>query len=149
MLTNTIYTVISIYSVIIVLTYKYIHVCILLRFFSQQVSTIVDSSNTVLADAISIHSQECALVLVHWGCSLRVPKAQPSYFQLAAEAGLDKLLRLLMYIKPSYANEWRRMNQQSGPLALYSKVNLFLCRQLCVLIHIYRLLFRHNVQIIC
>ena len=79
--------------------------------------------DTPLGDAISLHNQECALALVHWGCSLRPRKERSSYFELAAEAGLGKLLQLLVYVKPFYANEWKYKYQKGVPLALQTKVS--------------------------
>ncbi|XP_067941805.1 putative ankyrin repeat protein RF_0381 [Watersipora subatra] len=87
----------------------------------NKVSPMKVGEDTPLGDAISLHNQECALALVHWGCSLRPRKERSSYFELAAEAGLGKLLQLLVYVKPFYANEWKCKYQKGAPLALQTK----------------------------
>lgn len=71
--------------------------------------------------AISLHNEQCSMALVHWGCKLTPLKGKSSYFWLAASAGLTKLMKLLLYIKPTYINElW--IQQQEWPIALQKKV---------------------------
>ena len=73
-----------------------------------------------LQQAIRVHSEECAMTLVHMGCSLTMPGNETSYFYHACEEGLLQLARLLCDIKPDYLNEdWIRT--KTIPLALYKE----------------------------
>ena len=97
--------------------------CKLLIEFGFKIDKKYKWGETLLDHAISIHSEKCALTLVHWGCSLVKSKNQPSYFNMAACEGLSSLVKLLVYIKPTFLNEdW--LQKRRFPLALYKKPEL-------------------------
>ncbi|XP_013417730.1 ankyrin repeat domain-containing protein 1-like [Lingula anatina] len=79
---------------------------------------------TPLQHAIKIHSENCAITLVHMGCKLKRPKEENSYFYLAASEGLFQLMKLLLEINPYYIYE-KWILERNLPLSLYQKPELF------------------------
>ncbi|KAK7505757.1 hypothetical protein BaRGS_00003028 [Batillaria attramentaria] len=81
-----------------------------------------------IQQAIALHSQECAMTLAHWGCSLsetppsnRGKKRRPfSAFYLAVNERLMSLARLLIDLRPGFLREeW--LWQKDWPMALYRR----------------------------
>ncbi|XP_074646427.1 uncharacterized protein LOC141902548 [Tubulanus polymorphus] len=82
-------------------------------------------AETPLEHAIAVHSEECAMTLVHWGCPLFVKSdhQKPSYFQAAMAEGLFTLGRLLSELNPLFLNEsW--LKNRVITLSLYHKPHL-------------------------
>ena len=94
--------------------------CRLLIEYGYKMNAPLEWHETPLEMAICCHSEQCALTLVHWGCSIRSLPSKPSYFLHAACEGLIPLMKLLLDRKPSFLNEdWIRNRKM--PLTFYKK----------------------------
>jgi hypothetical protein len=80
---------------------------------------------TPLEMAMRVHSEECAMVLLRWGCSLVLKdKTKPSYFHMACSEGLECVIRFLIDLNPHFMHEgWLKSGQI--PLALYKREELY------------------------
>ncbi|XP_064598735.1 putative ankyrin repeat protein RF_0381 [Liolophura sinensis] len=75
---------------------------------------------TPLEHAMRIHSEKCAISMVHLGCGLKRTVGQSSYFFHAMSEGMIRLAKLMLEVRPMFSqDEWIRTEQ--WPLALYHK----------------------------
>lgn len=87
--------------------------------FGYRIDKRFDWGETPLEMASRRHAEDCALIMVVWGASLKLKdRKKPSYFTLACEEGMLRLLRLLIDLNPLFLNE-RWVQQRRIPLALY------------------------------
>lgn len=78
---------------------------------------------TPLQQAISVHAEDCAMTLIHYGCSLKKDKG-PSYFWLAVNAKLLKIVKFLVALKPTYLNEvW--VQREDWPVSIYHRPDIY------------------------
>lgn len=80
---------------------------------------------TPLQHAISIHSEECAVTLIHYGCSL-VPEGKwkgPSYFFMAVNEKQMKVVRFMVAIKPTLLNE-KWLQKKKWPVSIYRRPDI-------------------------
>ena len=86
--------------------------------FGYRIDKRFDWGETPLEMAIRLHHEDCALIMVVWGASLKQKdRKKPSFFNLACSENMQRLLRLLLELKPEYLNEqW--VQQRHIPLAL-------------------------------
>lgn len=75
---------------------------------------------TPLEHAMRVHSEKCAISLVHWGCGLKNRAGEPSFFFQAMSEGMVRLAKLMLEVRSMFSQEdWIRT--EKWPLALYHK----------------------------
>lgn len=78
---------------------------------------------TPLQQAINVHAEDCAMTLIHYGCSLKLDKG-PSYFWLAVNAKLIKVVKFLIALKSNFLNEpW--VQKEDWPVSIYHRPDIF------------------------
>ncbi|XP_062569296.1 putative ankyrin repeat protein RF_0381 [Saccostrea cucullata] len=80
---------------------------------------------TPLQHAINIHSEECAVTLIHYGCSL-VPDAKwrgPSNFFMAVNENQMKVVKFMVALKPTFLNE-KWLQRKRWPVSIYRKPDI-------------------------
>ena len=87
--------------------------------FGYRIDKRFDWGETPLEMASRMHAEDCALTMVVWGASLKQKnRKNPSFFTMACEEGLLRLLRLLVDVNPLFLNE-KWVQRRKIPLALY------------------------------
>lgn len=77
---------------------------------------------TPLEQAIKLHAQDCALTLLHFGCSLVKEKGK-SYFHLAVEEKLLKVVKFMINLQPTFLNE-DFIQSHNWPVSLYYRPDI-------------------------
>ncbi|CAG2203405.1 unnamed protein product [Mytilus edulis] len=78
---------------------------------------------TPLQQAIFMHADNCAMTLLHYGCSIKKEKG-PSYFWLAVNEKLIKLVKFMIALKPVFLNEpW--ITKEDWPVSIYHRPDIF------------------------
>ena len=80
---------------------------------------------TPLEMALRVHAEECALVMLNWGCSWKQKSSKKnSYFYMACHEGLCTITRYLIEVNPHFLQEtWLKEGQQ--PVAMYKKQQFY------------------------
>jgi len=77
---------------------------------------------TPLSQAINLHSEEAAMTLIQLGCELG-KKRGPSYFYMAVDEKLMRLVKLLAAVQPQFLQEpWVR--DHDWPVSIYHRPDL-------------------------
>ncbi|KAK6184637.1 hypothetical protein SNE40_007072 [Patella caerulea] len=74
---------------------------------------------TPLEQAIKVHHEDCAMVLVKYGCCVVRKKHKESYFKMAVNEKLERLMELLVHVYPWFLKEkwiWKRQ----WPVSIYN-----------------------------
>ena len=75
---------------------------------------------TPLEQAIKLHSEDCALTLLQWGCSRKRKRRLPSVFQMAVEEKQWSIVKFLTHLYPRYLQEkWIR--SKTWPVSIYNR----------------------------
>ena len=77
---------------------------------------------TPLSQAINLHSEECAMTLVHQGCTLKKKKGH-SYFYMAVDEKLIRLVKFMAAVNPNFLQEkWVKNNE--WPVSIYHRPDM-------------------------
>ena len=77
---------------------------------------------TPLSQAINLHSEECAMTLVHQGCNLKKKKGH-SYFYMAVDEKLIRLVKFMAAVNPQFLQEeW--VKERQWPVSIYHKPDM-------------------------
>ncbi|XP_056022784.1 ankyrin-2-like isoform X2 [Ostrea edulis] len=80
---------------------------------------------TPLQHAIKIHSGECAVTLMHYGCSL-VPEGKlkgHSYFAMAVNEKQMKVVKFMVALRPTFLNE-KWLQRKKWPVSIYRRPDI-------------------------
>jgi len=77
---------------------------------------------TPLNQAIGLHSEECAITLIHQGCDL-TKKRGHSYFYMAVDEKLKRLVKFMAAVNPQFLQEaW--IKTKTWPVSIYREPDL-------------------------
>ncbi|CAH1780541.1 unnamed protein product [Owenia fusiformis] len=98
--------------------------CRILIEFGYKMNKAYKWKETPLEHAIKLHSEDCAMIMVQWGCKLKHPNRKISYFELAIKEGLIRLAKLMIQIRPEFLQEpW--VKQKHIHLSIYKKPEFY------------------------
>ncbi|KAK3603435.1 hypothetical protein CHS0354_009418 [Potamilus streckersoni] len=73
--------------------------------------------------AIKIHSEECAMTLVHQGCQIEREKGA-SYFFMAVDEKLMRLTRFMAVVQPRFLQE-KWIKEKKWPISIYHRPDIY------------------------